>query len=94
MSYEAWRREVANGTMADWDDARGCYVSPDGRYTLPLGYAREDGRGCCVQRMVNDPPTTPHQHCDICGHGLPWYDPADPERGYFDCDDDTPEEAA
>lgn len=25
MSYEAWRREVAAGTMADWNEERGCY---------------------------------------------------------------------
>jgi hypothetical protein len=25
MSYEAWRREVANGTMADWNEDRNGY---------------------------------------------------------------------
>lgn len=28
MSYEAWRREVANGTMADWNEETGNYDPP------------------------------------------------------------------
>jgi hypothetical protein len=28
MSYEAWRREVALGTMADWNEDRGGYDPP------------------------------------------------------------------
>jgi hypothetical protein len=79
MSYEAWRREVANGTMADWDEGKHDYADAS------------SGPSCwdCYLRMVNRPPTEPHQTC-AQGHPLMWYDPNDPECGWFDSDEEQP----
>lgn len=82
MSYEAWRRGVANGTMPEWDEDRQAYV---GQPTAAITVAT---RGCCVDRMMYDPPTKPHETCRN-GHPLSWHDPNDPERGWFDHDDET-----
>ena len=86
MSYEAWRREVAIGRMADWDEDKNDYADAP-----PRGVC-----GSCVNRMVNDPPTKPFTKCVRCGRGLPWFDPdtMDPERGYRAWDDDGSEDDA
>lgn len=78
MSYEAWRREVTNGTMPDWDEDKGDYGD-----AAPQGF-----RWCCYDMMTRNPPTAPHQHC-ANGHPLVWHDPHDPERGWFDCEDES-----
>lgn len=79
MSYRCWREDVALGRAADWDEDKRDYADAPQR--------RPVARSCCVQRMVDDPPTAPHAHCH-CGAPLPWHDKDDPEAGWFDSEDE------
>ncbi len=41
MSYDAWRRDVANGTMADWNEDRNGYdPPPEQRQRIAVGSTR------------------------------------------------------
>lgn len=59
-------------------------------YQKAHAYGQPSNRWCCVDRMVNNPPTTPYQTCRN-GHPLSWHDPNDPERGWIAYDDETGE---
>lgn len=82
MSYEAWRREVANGTMPDWDEDSGDYVGGSGGGPRVLvcvacekRYWEDDmvRRGACDTPycLACDPLAT-QEYCDTCGYDVSW----------------------